>query len=217
MTADSQPRDAYTPAGNWLFFIIVALAYGSVFVSAPTLPTSFKEITLLALGILYVVIGTAGMAWCERAGRRWTVPAYFVVQIILSAVIIFLTLDQSGLMAIIAYPLAAHGVVLLPTRWMIAVCVAIVAVLVVPVGVVAGWANGFEAALGFSAGMIFVVLFTQIAVKEERARNKVERLADELGRANQNCANTRCRLKNWQPLRNATGWPAKFTTAWGII
>ncbi|MFQ5576344.1 MAG: sensor histidine kinase, partial [Anaerolineae bacterium] len=61
----------------------------------------------------------------------------------------------------------------------------IVAVLVVAVGVVAGWANGFEAALGFSAGMIFVVLFTQIAVKEERARNKVERLADELGRANQ--------------------------------
>jgi signal transduction histidine kinase len=69
---------------------------------------------------------------------------------------------------------------------MVIVCAAILISVVTVMGFLENWPAGiWQSSLGLLGGIIFVVLFTQIAVREQKARTEVERLATELSQANQ--------------------------------
>jgi signal transduction histidine kinase len=131
---------------------------------------------LIAASVAYLIMGVGGFAWCRRAAKLRTI--YFATQIPLAAVI--LQVGSTGLMFLIMLPLAGHSVVLLPRRWVIAVCAVILLVLVVPVGVKSGGAAAERVGMLYLVGLVFVVAFTQIAVNERKARAEVERLAAKL-------------------------------------
>jgi signal transduction histidine kinase len=107
---------------------------------------------------------------------------YLALQIILSVTLLYLAKSPAILLAML--PLAGQAAVLLPSRLTYAVCGLMWLAVVSPMAIVGG--RGPAAVLGmfFLAGIVFVVVITQLAVKEQRARSEVERLLAELKEAN---------------------------------
>lgn len=171
--------------GDLGFVAVVIVAYISAIATAGYAPrafTPFRLGLLITAGVAYLIAGTVWFAWCRRNRSPRTTALYFVIQLILSVTIIYLL--PSGAIFLIALPLAGQGVLLLRGRAVAVVCVAILLLMVAPIW----WRGGLMPALIvgmiFLAGIVFVVVFTRIAVKEREARAEVERLAAELRAAN---------------------------------
>jgi len=168
-----------------LAFGVVVLA--SFFVTFSGLrETSLSRIVLIVgLGILYLMVGIYGYAYFARAQELWFQLFYFAVQIPLGGLIVYLA-RGAGLNAMLLLPLAGHSVMLLSRGWMY---ITNIAILLAYILAVEAFSNSWQAVWSglpiFLAGQIFVVAFTQMAVSEERARLEVEKLVNELAKANQ--------------------------------
>lgn len=82
-------------------------------------------------------------------------------------------------------PLAAHTVVLLKQGWMYVINLIIVAAYLVAVYAYSSdWVEVWSVIQIFLAGLIFVIVFTTMAIGEEKARKEVERLVSDLESAN---------------------------------
>lgn len=182
---------------NSLGFLFVTLAaYLSAVVTMGyvlnriSIPTASALITL---AIIYLANGVYGYAWARNAASFKPALIYFAVQITLAATLLFLTRSPALMIAML--PLAGQSVVILPRRLMFAVCATMWLVLVVPMLISAG--PGAAAVLGmfFLAGIVFVVVITQLAVKERRARTEVERLLTELKEANDKLREYSCQIE----------------------
>ncbi|HET8674382.1 MAG TPA: sensor histidine kinase, partial [Blastocatellia bacterium] len=137
---------------------------------------------LVAASILYLIIGTVGYSFTRRKNSLLLSVIYFAVQISLAVSILYLS--RAFLIWLILLPLAAQSVALLPARGVLIVCVLLLATLVVPTAIMSGWRPAVVVGLIYSAAIIFVVVFTYIAVSERKGRAEVERLAVELAGAN---------------------------------
>lgn len=155
---------------------VTSLSYQSRFFSPLWL------ITLVAASILYLIIGTVGYSFTRRKNSLLLSVIYFAVQISLAVSILYLS--RAFLIWLILLPLAAQSVALLPARGVLIVCALLLATLVVPTAVMSGWRSAVVVGLIYSAAIIFVVVFTYIAVSERKGRAEVERLAVELAGAN---------------------------------
>jgi signal transduction histidine kinase len=171
--------------GNIGFVMVVVAAYCSAISALAYGRRTFTlpEITLIiALCVAYLLVGTVGFARCRRAKTSSAVITYFAVQLLLGITIIQLT--RGGLIWMLLLPLAGQSVILLPRRWVPAFCALLVSIVVVPIGWSGSWVAASVLGVIFLAAVIFVVVSTQIAVNEQKARGEVERLAAELGEAN---------------------------------
>ncbi len=172
---------------NSLGFVLVTLAaYLSAVVAMGYVLNTIswpKATTLISLGIIYLVNGVFGYAWARNSPSLTSRLLYFAIQIALAATLLFLAKSPALMLAML--PLAGQSVVLLTRPWTLAVCAFMWLVLVVPMAVSAG--PGAAAVLGmfFLAGIVFVVVITRLAVKEQLARAEVERLLAELKVANE--------------------------------
>ncbi|MEK6324893.1 MAG: sensor histidine kinase [Acidobacteriota bacterium] len=185
MKAASRKLIKLISGGDLGFIAVVLVSYISAIATAGYAPrafTPFRLTLLVTAGLTYLIVGTYGFARCRRNRASKTAAVYFAIQIVLSVTIIYLL--PSGAIFLITLPLAGQSVVLLTRRWVAAVCFVIFLMMVAPIW----WRGGIVPALIvgmiFLAGMVFVVVFTQIAVNEREARAEVERLAAELSEAN---------------------------------
>ncbi len=170
---------------NLGFIAVTIAAYVSAISSLSYQSRLFSPLWLIALvaaSILYLIIGTAGYSFTKRKNSLWLSILYFAIQISLAASILYLS--RAFLIWLILLPLAAQSVALLPTRGVLIVCLLLLATLVVPTAVLNGWRPAVVVGLIYSAAIIFVVVFTYIAVSERKGRAEVERLAAELAEAN---------------------------------
>ena len=172
-------------SGDVGFIVVVVVSYASAIATAGYAPrafTPFRLGLLIIAGVTYVIFGTCWFALCRRIMKvRWTV-SYFATQLLVSATIIYLL--PSGAIFLIALPLAGQSVVLLSGRWTALVCVGIFVMMVAPIWWRGGIAPALIVGMIFLAGIVFVVVFTRIAVNERQARAEVERLVTEVGEAN---------------------------------
>ena len=169
---------------NLAFAVIVMASYFATFSSLQQ--ASLLDIALLiVLGITYIAIGIYGFEYCLKKPSLVLRLAYFVIQIPLGGVIVYLT-HGAGFNALLLLPLAGHSVVLLSSYW---IQVANIITMLVYVGSVYAfshnWVNVWTGLPIFLAGEVFIVVFTQMAVNEERAHGEVARLVTELEDANQ--------------------------------
>jgi signal transduction histidine kinase len=149
----------------------------------------------MVLGIAYMVIGIYGYGYCARSNNLAIHLAYFALQIPLGAAIVYLG-HGSGYNMLLLLPLAGHGVILLTTRWLYAVNLLIMISYSASVGLYSRSLTEIWAGLPtFIAGLIFIIVFTQMAVSEEKARNEVERLYEDLAGANQRLREYNLRLE----------------------
>ncbi len=172
-------------AGDWAFILTIGVAYLTTLLSSAGSFDIPRLAILIGLGVLYVGIGTAGTRLFDRVD---TVPAwllYFGVEILLAMAILLIGTFY-GSFWIITLPLVSQSVSALPRRWSLLVCALVLVFgFTIPLGLIGGWRSAFQNTLFFLAAVVFVALFTEVAVRERKARGEVERLAVELRQANE--------------------------------
>jgi signal transduction histidine kinase len=166
------------------FAVVVLAAYFTTFSTLKT--TSASDLLLMiGLGVAYIAIGIYGYALVTRSGKIAGHLAYFIIQLVLGGAIVYLG-ENAGYNAMVLLPLAGHSVMLLPQRLRAGVNILIVLTYILALQLVSGdWGMVWSGIPAFLAGQIFIVVFTQMAVSEEKARAEVELLVSELEGANQ--------------------------------
>ncbi len=166
-------------AADLAFAVVVLASYFATFSGLKE--ASVFNIALMAiLGIAYILLGIYGYSYSARSNNLYWYLFYFAMQIPLGAMIVYLG-KGAGFNAMVLVPLVGHAVVLLPVRWGYIVEVAIIAGYLVSVRAFSSsWIEVWAGFPVFFAALVFVAVFTQMAVDEEKARKEVERLLVEL-------------------------------------
>lgn len=166
------------------FAVVVLTSYFATF-SAIRQTTAIELILMIAFGIAYLLIGIYGYAEVRESDHLNHQLAYFFIQIPLGCLIIYLG-KGTAYNALLLLPLMAHAVILLPPRWSYAMGAAILLGYILTIRSFSpDWQMVWNGLPIFLAGLVFISVFTQSAVSEERARAEVERLVGELTSANQ--------------------------------
>jgi signal transduction histidine kinase len=172
-----------TYGGKLAFPLFVIAAYGSTLLVQPRAFTLPGAIVLLAAGVVYVMVGLYSVGRGARADVPSVAVAYFAVQILLGATIIYVS-HGLGAIGLVMIPLAAQSVLWLPRRWMLLVCALLVVAEAVPRGLLGGWVVAAQAGMVYLPGIALTAFLMQVAVRERQARAEVERLATALREAN---------------------------------
>ena len=139
---------------------------------------------MIGLGVAYIAIGIYGYGYAVQSGKTLFHLLYFLIQMLLGGAIVHLG-EGVGYNAMVLLPLAGHSVVLLPRDLRLMVNIALVVTYAMALNPFStGWGVVWSGLPLFMAGQIFIVVFTQMAVSEERARAEVEQLVKELEEAN---------------------------------
>jgi len=173
-----------TGSGLDLAFAVVVLASYFATFSALHAATTLEIGLMIGLGIAYITIGIYGYKFVARSNNLTLQIAYFLLQIPLGSLIVYLG-RGAGFNMLILLPLAGHAVVLLTSAWLyvtnlLLVVGYFVAVMNYSQNISLVWAS----LPTFLAGVVFIMVFTQMAIGEERARLEVERLAKDLAEVN---------------------------------
>src|SRR5215510_8357385 len=159
-------------SGNLAFVIVVAASYLSTVTALVYLRRAvpaWEVSVLIAAAAAYLIVGTYGFSLCRRSSNRRSAAIYFITQLLIAGLLIKLR-GRSGELSFILLPLAGQSALLLPMRWMIAVCALIYVLLVMPLILVNRWLDALAVALAYGTGIVFVVVFTRIAASEREAR-----------------------------------------------
>ena len=173
-----------TGGGSDLAFAVMVLAaYFTMFSTIRSISVSVL-VVIIVLGVIYMTLGVYGYAYvAQRPGFTLRI-GYFVCQIFLGILIIYLG-GEVGFNAMILLPLAGHSVVILPELWRYVVNAVIVGFYAVVIRLLTGgWDLAWTNMPIFVAGQLFILVFTQMAVSEEVARHEIQSLVDELEVAN---------------------------------
>ncbi len=142
-----------------------------------------KATLLITLALVYLATGVFGYAFARNRASVGLSLIYLGIQIGLSVSLLYVAKSPALLLAML--PLAGQAVVLLPRRLMLVVCGAMWLAVVLPAAFFGAWGPAAVLGMFFLAGIVFVVVITRLAVKEQRARAEVERLLAELREANE--------------------------------
>lgn len=167
------------------FAVMVLAAYFTTF-SVMQSATTAALLLMIGLGIAYIAAGIYGYAIAEQSSKLEIRVLYFLVQLLLGGAIVFMG-KGVGYNAMVLLPLAGHSVMLMPRNWRVGVNVGIILTYVLALTLFStnNWSAVWSGMPVFLAGQIFIVVFTQMAVNEERARGEVEKLVLELETKNQ--------------------------------
>lgn len=177
-------RQQFTGSGMDLAFAVVVLASYLATFSSIRQATLANIGTLIILGVLYVNIGIYGYSAAVKSQQLWKKLLYFLVQIPIGGVIVYLG-GGVGFNALVFLPLAGHSIVLLKSFWLYLTNLTIsggflLSSMLLGTRLADAWPN----LLTFLAGQVFILVFTQMALDEQRSRKEVERLVHELQSAN---------------------------------
>ena len=183
MNSSSQPVKVGTNA-DLAFAVVVLFSYFAMF-STIRQTTVLELVLLISFGVAYILIGIYGYASVRNDPSQNLKLLYFLIQVPLGCLIVFVS-KGAAYNALLLLPLMAHAVILLPTRLSYIAGMLILAGYTIAVRAFSpGWDVVWNGMPIFIAGLVFITVFTQSAVSEERARSEVERLVSELTLANQ--------------------------------
>ena len=168
--------------GTWAFVATVLAAYLSLFLDNPLPPGTVAVV--LALGVVFVVVGTVVYARVESRATAAAAWAYLLAQTVLASVVLYLA-RAHGFTSLLYFPLVSHALYILPRRQGFLFGALVVAAFLLVVSRLAGFAVALSNSFTIVAGVVFVLVFTDIALRADRNRREVERLASELAEANQ--------------------------------
>jgi len=165
------------------FALVVFVSYFSAFSSTPV-TSLFLIMVIIFLGIAYITNGIYGFSYVRKSPTNGIKFIYFLSQFVIGGLIIHYG-RGAGFSVLIMLPLVAHAVIVLDQNWSL---VATFGILVTYVIAVWSFSHDLQSVwLGlpvFFIGQIVVSIFTQMAVNENKARERLELLATELSDAN---------------------------------
>lgn len=184
-----------TSGTDLAFAIVVLISYFTAFSKALEISV-FLITVLIFLGIAYIANGIYGFSYVNQSENLSPKLLYFLIQLILGGLIIFFS-KGGGFNAYILLPLAAHTAMTLNQEWMLTTNIGIFLVYVISViGYSNNWASVWAGLPIFFAGQVFILIFTQMAVTEQKGRLKMEKLAAELSEANSHLSEYASQVKD---------------------
>ena len=179
-----KPNIQFKGSADLAFAVVVLASYFAMFSSLKE--TNLVQLLIMVvLGIAYITIGIYGYNFVSKQKKPNWVLLYFLVQIPIGSIIVYLG-KGSGFSAILLLPLAGQAVVLAPGYWLYLVNLLIVLGYVWAVRQYSGNLSDVWSSLPtILAGLIYIMVFTQMAIDEERSKKEVERLVLELEDVNE--------------------------------
>jgi signal transduction histidine kinase len=148
-----------------------------------------RELTLqelflgIALGVVYLLLGLNDHLISDRLPAVWANTLFFSVQCSL-VLGMGLVLGTGGIW-LVGVPLAGFAVERLAPRQRWAVYAALIAALILPIGLRHGtWTSALVSSVTITTAVFFVAVFVQMRVNEQHARERAEQLMAELEEAN---------------------------------
>lgn len=184
VTMESKTSNSYLDQSLYLLFALVVIAaYIPTLVVLRRPLTSPLTLVLLVIGVLYLFNGLVVFRWVDQRNQLPLILLYFAIQLLLALAASFIG-PVTVTMWLMILPLVSQAVVILPRRWTVAFTVISAASLLLLSGFIRGWGNALGSFLAFGSSFLFVVVFTEIFVRERDARDDVERLAHRLEQVN---------------------------------
>lgn len=179
---NNQSINLYTGT-DLAFALVVFISFFSAFSSSPV-TSLFLILIIILLGTAYLLNGIYGFSFVRKNGNSLIRVLYFISQLLIGGLIIFYN-RGAGISTLILLPLVAHAVISLDENWSLVANFGILSTLFASVWSYSSdlfqvWQN-FPL---FFAGQVIVLIFTQMAVTEQKARKQQQRLAEELSEAN---------------------------------
>lgn len=173
-----------TSGTDLAFALVVLISYFTAFTKTPEISV-FLITVLVFLGVAYIANGIYGFSYINQSENLPPKLFYFAIQLFLGGLIIHFS-KGGGLSAYILLPLVAHTAMTLNQEWMFTANIGIFLVFAISVISIAGsWTAVWAGSPTFFAAQVFILIFVQTAVTEQRGRIKMEKLANELSEANQ--------------------------------
>jgi len=195
MNQDKKTYFSLNTGTDLAFALVVFISFFTIFSSAP-ITNPFLILSIIFLGVAYITIGIYGFAYAQKANFVLTKLLYFAVQLLLGGLIVYLG-RGAGINALVLLPLVAHTAMLLDQDRMLVVNGAIIVAYIFSVFAYSNsLAEVWQGTPFFFTGQVVILIFTQMAVTELRARVKLENLAEELSEANKNLSDYASRVKN---------------------
>ena len=173
-----------------LFLFIVVIGYLVTFLAASRDDVQFSMSRLfvgIAFGVAYLILGVFDTEILRRFPANTRNTLFFPIQIALVFGIGW-TLGPGGHW-LIGLPLAGMAVDRLSPRWRWLVYAALIATVVLPIGLrYSTWEVAFTNGFIISTAIFFVAAFSQFRLNEQKAREKAEELAKQLEAANRQLA-----------------------------
>ena len=181
----AQQNNRMAQGGNIAFAVTVIVALAPLLAGVRWAITTPRGAGLAALGLAYIATAVLTPLEREGPGRGRMLVVYFTVQTGLLALILWVS-EMAGMSALCVLPLVGQAVAC-GSGWVSGVLVTGLFALVVGVsGRVGKGAGNLIADLGgLLAAFAFVIVFTRVAVREKRTRERAENLAGELAAANE--------------------------------
>lgn len=165
------------------FALVVFISFFSAFSSSPV-TSLFLILIITILGIAYISNGIYGFSYVRKSENSLIRIIYFISQLVLGGLIVFYS-RGAGISTLILLPLVAHAVISLDENWSLFANFAILLTFFASVWSYSGdLFQVWQSFPLFFAGQVIVLIFTQMAVTEQKARKRLQNLAEELSAAN---------------------------------
>lgn len=163
----SGPRFRKLKHGHSAFMVVVIAAYLVYFTNAEYRFDLLNTVSILALGGIYFFLGTTGEKYIVRQNQPYLTAGYFAVQLTLGTIILFL---GHGLPWLLLLPMVGSAVYYTPRRWAIIISALVWLLMAIPFYINFSFAGFLSWAMPFLAAILFVAVFSQTALNEQRAR-----------------------------------------------
>jgi signal transduction histidine kinase len=184
----------FTSGTDLAFALVVFLAYFETF-SQAAVTSLFLILILVCLGIAYITVGIYGFGLISRSSKVLYRIGYFVLQLVIGGFIIYYT-NGIGVSVLILLPLVSHSAMLLDQDWMFGINVGIIGTFAVATyAYTHDWQSVWSQLPIFFVGQVFILIFTEMALKERQARIKQEKLTRELEEANRHLSEYAAQVK----------------------
>ena len=170
-------------ASDLAFAIVVLTSYFITFTEIIEV-SGIKIIAMIGLGVTYITLGIYGFGYFrDKNDNSWTL-FYFAIQICFASVIIYLS-HNSGLIALILFPLIGQSVTIQYSKSVFIVNLVISLSYILSLGL--GMQSVeilWNVVPTFIIGQILIITFIQMVMAEQNSRKELEKAAEELSKAN---------------------------------
>lgn len=183
MNKNTVPSFNLNTGTDLAFALVVFISFFTAF-STSSISSMFLIMVIICLGIAYVSNGIYGFSYVRKTKTLFPKLFYFFLQLIIGGLIIYYG-KGVGFTTLILLPVVAHTAMILDQEWSLLVNAAVILTHSISV-----WSFSHSASILwagvpiFFAAQVFILIFTQMAVNEQKAREKLEKLASDLSEAN---------------------------------
>ena len=144
--------------------------------------SEWMVLVTFGLGAVYTALSVLSGPWLRGRGRV-AHCAYYVAQCAVVTGLLFLS-PIRGFFGIILLPLAAQSIFDLQPRWAALVIAFLYSLNIILWAIPYGWSGAYEALINYSTAFAFTIIFTIITRQALKARDREEKLREEVEAAN---------------------------------